>query len=186
MFVEETEKDADKEGGVETITTFDSVEVNWTQDALKKLEEFPAGHIRRKAQARVEKNARVQNTPTITVAFFDKVLNEKTTAKGESTVGNGKGNGNGNGDKVDVGLGEVDESKYTWSPEATQRLERVPQGFMRDNTKNRVLNYAESINATDITLEVCEKGIEESVKLMAQAVENGATIEDFLPQKDNA
>ena len=105
------------------------------------------------------------------------ILNEKTTAKGSDAEPNGNG-------KKDVNLGSsgaVDE--YNWSPEALERIERVPAGFMRDNTKSRVLSYADSINVKDITLEVCEQGIEESVKLMAEAVANGATLEDFLPQK---
>ena len=48
-----------------------------------------------------------------------------------------------------------------------------------------VLGYAQSIKTTEITLEVCEQGIEESKKQMAEAVANGATLEDFLPQKEN-
>ena len=86
----------------------------------------------------------------------------------------------------EINLDSIDEDKFIWKPEAQERLERVPAGFMRDNTKSRVLNYAESIKTIEITLEVCEQGIEESKKLMAEAVANGATLEDFLPQKDNA
>jgi hypothetical protein len=113
---------------------------------------------------------------TISVAFVNSIFNEKTTAKG-SDIGNG--NGNGNGDN-----GTHDKSKYTWDDDATARIERVPAGFMRDNTMSRVLEYAVSVNVTHITLKVCELGIEASVKIMAEAVANGATIEDFLPKKD--
>ena len=75
-------------------------------------------------------------------------------------------------------------ASFNWSPEATERLERVPKGFMRDNTQNRVMAYAGNNNIKDITLEVCETGIAESVKLMEDAVKNGATLEDFLPKKE--
>ena len=55
---------------------------------------------------------------------------------------------------------------------------------MRDNTKKRVMGYAASKNIKEITLEVCEAGIRESVKLMEEAIANGATLEDFLPKKE--
>ncbi len=177
--MEEFATDVDEEGGIGYTSTFDEREIRWTQHAWDKLDEYPQGHIRRKAQARVEKNARVQDVTTISVAFVDKIFNEKTTAKG-SDIGNGNGNGNGaNGDNE-----TLDASQFTWDDDATARIERVPQGFMRDNTMKRVLDYAKSVNAKHITLEVCEQGIEASVKIMAEAVANGATIEDFLPKKD--
>jgi len=165
--------DAEKEGGIAIVTSFDGKENQWTRHAWQRLDEYPKGHIRRKAQARVEKNARVQNVPLITLAFVDKIFSEKTTAKGSDQGGNGSS----------YAPAPVDESKFQWTPEAVARIELVPQGFMRDSTKKRVLQYAESIHATEITLQVAEQGIEESKKMMAEAVANGATIEDFLPKK---
>ncbi len=79
-----------------------------------------------------------------------------------------------------------DESRFTWTDKAIQRLELVPAGFMRDNTKKRVLDYAVSVNETNITLEVCEAGIRASVKMMEEAIANGALLEDFLPKKVDA
>ncbi len=54
---------------------------------------------------------------------------------------------------------------------------------MRNSTLGRVRDYAKSINAKEITLAVAEEGIEESKKIMADLVANGATLEDFLPPK---
>ena len=57
---------------------------------------------------------------------------------------------------------EDDEPKVTdfiWTEKAINRLELVPKGFMRDNTRNRVMTYALSINAKEITLEVYDAGI---------------------------
>ena len=49
-----------------TFTTLpDGVQVSWTQEALDCLNSFPQGHLRRKAHARVEKNARVQKLSLI-------------------------------------------------------------------------------------------------------------------------
>jgi len=179
--MEEFAVEIDEEGGIGYVSSFDEKEVKWTQHAWDLLDKYPEGHLRRKAQARVEKNARVQSVTTISKAFVNKIVNEKTTAKGSDV-------GNGNGISSDSNLdGTVrDDSKYTWTPEATARVERVPKGFMRDNTVGRVLEYADSVNATNITIEVCEQGIEASIKIMAEAVANGATIEDFIPKKEDA
>ena len=169
--MEEFAIDPEEEGGIGFVSSFAEKEIKWTQHAWNILDNYSESHFRRKAQARVEKNARVQNITTVSVAFVNSIFNERTTAKG-SDIGNGNGNG------------LIDESKFTWTPEATARVEKVPQGFMSDNTVKRVLEYAISVDATNITIEVCELGIEASIKVMAEAVANGATIEDFLPKKN--
>ena len=57
---------------------------------------------------------------------------------------------------------------------------------MRDNTRNRVMLHARSKDIKEITLDVCEAGIRDSVKMMEEAISNGATLEDFLPKKVDA
>ncbi|HAK38112.1 MAG TPA: universal stress protein, partial [Nitrospina sp.] len=167
---EEKEKDS-----IQKVTTFDDITVQWTQDALDRLEEYPDGHVRRRAQARVEKNARIQNIETISASFLNQVLNDKIVQKNDKNEALN--------DYMDDALEQTD---YTWSAKAIERLELVPAGFMRENTKNRVLSYAESHNIKEITLQVCEDGIRDSVKMMEEAIANGATLEDFLPKKVDA
>ena len=185
----------------QTVTTFDSVQITWTKDALDYLNQFPEGHIRRRAHARIEKNARVQKITTISVAFAKNLLNDKDAEPEESVEE--KGNGHGHeaaatpaagfktygelekfeGKNFSIGI-EIDPGQFFWADEAIARIDKVPQGFMRDNTMERVLDYAHSVKAHQISLEICEKGIEESIKVMNEMVKNGATLEDFLPQKD--
>ncbi len=71
---EDSTTDLQKEGGVSTITSFDSKNIAWTKEALKSLDDFPKGHVRHRAQARVEKSARLQNISTITLDFVNKIL----------------------------------------------------------------------------------------------------------------
>jgi hypothetical protein len=133
--------------------------------------------VRRRAQARVEKNARVQSIETISVAFLDQILNEKIITKPTKT------------NKALDNYMDDDEPKVTdfiWTEKANNRLELVPKGFMRDNTQNRVMAYALSKDIKEITLEVCEAGIRDSVKMMEEAIANGASLEDFLPKKVGA
>jgi nucleotide-binding universal stress UspA family protein len=164
-----------EKGGIKKVVTFDDKTVQWTQDALNKLEEYPEGHVRRRAQARVEKNARIQNIEIISESFLIRVLTEKIIKKPEEN-------------KALDGYMEDDSPKVTdfiWTDKANERLELVPKGFMRDNTQNRVMAYAHDKNIKEITLEVCEAGIKDSVKMMEEAIANGATLEDFLPKKAN-
>jgi hypothetical protein len=161
--------------GVKQMTTFDDIKVQWTEDALQKLEEYPEGHIRRRAQARVEKNARVQNIETVSVAFLDQILNEKIIKIPQKNKA------------LDNYMDEEPKlTDFIWTEKANKRLELVPKGFMRDNTQNRVMAYAHDKNIKEITLEVCEAGIRDSVKMMEEAIANGASLEDFLPKKVNA
>jgi len=161
--------------GVKQITTFDDKKVQWTEDALQKLEDYPEGHVRRRARARVEKNARVQSIETISVAFLDQILNEKIVKKPEEN----RALDNYMDDEPKV-------TDFIWTEKANNRLELVPKGFMRDNTQARVMAYALSKDIKEITLEVCEAGIRDSVKMMEEAIANGASLEDFLPKKVDA
>lgn len=182
---EEFKPDEKEEKEVTTFTTFDDVEVRWTQEALDYLNEFPEGHVRRRARARIEKNARIQKISAVSIAFAGKILNEKAIK--ENVNGKGKTNGNGNPQTIQEVMefgASFDPEDFNWSGEALERLERVPKGFMRENTQTRVMGYAGANNIKEISLEVCEKGIAESVKLMEDAIANGAGLDDFLPKKE--
>jgi len=180
---EEFRPDEQENKETTTVTTFDSVEVVWTQEAISALDEYPEGHVRRRARARIEKSARVQKISAISLAFVNKVMNEKAVKPGEN--GNDiQKNGKKTIQEVQEYGASLSPDDFIWSPDALERLERVPKGFMRDNTRNRVMGYAGANGIKEINLEVCEKGIAESVKLMEEAMRNGATLEDFLPKKE--
>ncbi len=52
---------------------------------------------------------------------------------------------------------DVAEAPIAWSPEAEDRLTRVPEGFMRDMTKKRIETFARSSGVDAITLELVEE-----------------------------
>ena len=64
----------------------------------------------------------------------------------------------------------IDKGAYKWTPEAWARLERVPEGFMRDKAKERMEAAADGRNATIITMEIVEEGLEVSRKAMEEAI----------------
>jgi Proto-chlorophyllide reductase 57 kD subunit len=57
-----------------------------------------------------------------------------------------------------------------WTPEAEQRLARVPAGFMRNMTRTRVENLAREKGCTTVTLETAEEAIGMARQLMQETI----------------
>ena len=64
-------------------------------------------------------------------------------------------------------------SPYTWTPEAQSRLERAPEGFMRECTRALIEKHADKLGVTVITAEVAHEGIEQAKDYMADAMKTG-------------
>jgi hypothetical protein len=63
-------------------------------------------------------------------------------------------------------------STFDWSSEAAQRILRVPAGFMRNKTQERVEGLARERALTTIDLGLVEEGIEVGKKIMAEVIAN--------------
>ncbi len=61
-------------------------------------------------------------------------------------------------------------SAWDWTAEATARILRVPAGFMRDRTQERVEELAREQGSRQIDLERVEAGIEFGLQTMAEMV----------------
>src|SRR5881296_881433 len=176
---------AKAEGTLETELAYDDVPMQWTKDAKEAIRAVPAGFQRRRAKAKIEKTARKLGMTTITLEYAAPMIQEAAAEdytpifanKGSGTAPStetklnetgGKGSNGGNG-----GSPMSSPSPYTWTPEAQQRLERVPVGFMRDCTRALIHKHADKIGATSITLEVANQGIEQAKGTMEEAMKTG-------------
>ncbi len=119
------------------------VQVKWSADARDALREVEDAYLRRRAKARVEKYARSKKIPVITCQLALPMI--------EETVGR---------DKLGAGWDTLlaktkfepatapgrrpraPASPFTWTEDATARLNRVPAGFMRDMTREEVEKVA--------------------------------------------
>jgi hypothetical protein len=190
---------AKSEGMLETDVAYDDVPMQWTKDAKEAIRAVPAGFQRRRAKARIEKSARKLGMTTITLEYAAPTIKEaaaedytpifankgtgtgseasaKLNAITENDQGNGhdKGNGNGNGHAAaEPSEAKTASSPYTWTPEALQRLERAPEGFMRDCTRALIQKHADKVGVTLITLEVAHEGIEQAKDYMKEAMTTG-------------
>jgi hypothetical protein len=63
-------------------------------------------------------------------------------------------------------------STFDWTADAVQRVFRVPAGFMRNKTQERVEELARERAATAIDLALVEDGIEFGKKMMAEMIAN--------------
>lgn len=172
-----------QEGKLYVEETFDGVPLKWTEEATQLMLKLPAGRSRRVAKARIEKKTKVSGlnivSKEIALPMIEEIAEDEemplqssppesvvaelalpqsqaslaTTIEGKDVQITGEG---GNG--------------FQWTDEAVTRLRRVPEGFMRDNSKIKIEEYAKKISARLITLEVAEGGLAEARKMMQEMV----------------
>ncbi|MFI5304615.1 MAG: universal stress protein [Nitrospiria bacterium] len=159
------------EGNIEVELAYDDVAIEWTSEGKTRLRKVPSGYLRRRAKAIIEKSARKRGIRTITTEFAAEIIaqyaEEKDNWKDEIM-----------GIKPESKQGE--NSPYTWTMEAQQRIERVPAGYMRDSTKITVEEYASSIGVQSITLEVANEGIEKAKKVMEESMKNPEALQAIM------
>ena len=158
------------EGGIEEEKTFDNLKLKWTSAAKQTLLGVPSGYQRRRARAQIEKSVRVRKLPAITRELVLEVagdlieetknLEERGRLK-EQTVP---------GTESDLEQHIIDDGEFRWTAAAVARLNRVPEGFMRDQTKERITDCGKEKSVDLITLEIAEEGIAESRKVMAETI----------------
>jgi len=184
------------EGVLETDLAYDDVPMQWTKDAKEGIRAVPAGFQRRRAKAKIEKTARKLGMTTITLEYAAPMIQEAASEdytpifanKGTgalteaqttvAAVANGTNgptpsyeNGQVKGDSYE--MDPAPSSRYTWMPEAQARLERAPEGFMRDCTRALIEKHADKIGVMVITAEVAHEGIEQAKDYMAEAMKTG-------------
>jgi len=86
---------------------------------------------------------------------------------------NGATTSHENGHGSEQAVEPTPASSYTWMPEAQSRLERAPEGFMRDCTRALIEKHADKIGTMVITAEVAHEGIEQAKDYMAEAMKTG-------------
>jgi len=159
---------ATQEGGIEEEEALPGVQVKWSADARDALREVTDAYLRRRAKARVEKYARSRKIPVITCALAlpiieDTVGRDKLGAGWDTLLAKTKFEP-AEAPKPETG------SAFTWTPDATARLDRVPAGFMRDMTREEIERVATDKGVTTIDLDVCEEGIGHARQTMNEVI----------------
>ncbi|HJR61416.1 MAG TPA: universal stress protein [Vicinamibacterales bacterium] len=185
------ERIAEVEGGLEEETTYDGRKLRWSEEARKGLWTMKNAYQRRRVKARVEKSARMKRLDAITLDFARQVIEEETGTPLEIGVTAVPGvkaappaatGDNGPGASTEARLIARDDKKnplistFDWTNDAVQRIFRVPAGFMRSQTQQRIEELARERAAalgeggTAIDLALVEDGIEIGKQMMAEMI----------------
>jgi nucleotide-binding universal stress UspA family protein len=168
---------AKTEGGLETQFAYDDVPMQWTRDAKEAIRSVPAGFQRRRAKAKIEKSARKLGMTTITLEYAGTMIQEASSEEYTPIFSNKTAPAEGEVEMTPfANAGQAPQSApspYTWDPEALKRLERAPEGFMRDCTRALIIKHAQKLGTTDITLDVATQGIEQAKHTMEEAMKSG-------------
>ena len=157
---------ADQEGGVSEEQTFDGLRLQWSDQAKKALRNVPRGYMRRNVKARIEKSARTRKIGTITNDFAMRIVDESMD-QASSVREDAPELKEAAQSRESSGAAQVEtfESEFEWAPDARERLELVPAGFMRNITLSRVEQRAREANLETISLDFAAQVIEEGRSL---------------------
>jgi nucleotide-binding universal stress UspA family protein len=148
---------------------FDGKKLKWVSQAKGVLRRVPSGYQRRRTKARIEKTARVRGFETVSYEFAVEMMEQEMadtaylTPRGETLNIEVKDE-----ERADDSTPKArDESPLPWTDAAWKRICRVPEGFMRDMTREKVEEFAAKDNQTEVNLALCEEGIAEGRRMMA-------------------
>jgi nucleotide-binding universal stress UspA family protein len=163
------------EGGAQTETTYDGRKLTWTREAKRALWTIQDGYKRRRTKARIEKAARLRRLETVSLEFARVIIEEEMgaplvlPAEGDAAAPVETQDGKkliARDEKRNPLLSELE-----WTPDAVARILRVPAGFMRNRTQQRIEDLAREHGRNPIDLALVEEGIEHGRKLMEEMIE---------------
>ena len=167
--------------------------LSWTKDARRAMLGIEDAYLRRRSKARIEKSARLRRLKIVTLEFAQKLIEEETgtplAAAPASSV-------KSDADRADAEAGSEPAARcpvgdhaedrrliardsmktplfsaVEWSEEAIERILRVPAGFMRDRTQERIEELSRQCGDPQISLARVEAGIELGLQTMAELIE---------------
>ena len=161
------------EGALTEETTYDGHKLKWTEESKKALWTMKDAYQRRRTKARVEKSARLKKLPVITLEFAKKVIEDETGAPLQLEE-KGAPESVPFADEKKLIARDVKNvplvSAFTWTDDAAQRALRIPSGFMRNRTQDRIEAMAVERSITTIDLDLVEEGIEYGKAAMAEMI----------------
>ncbi|HEY7927104.1 MAG TPA: universal stress protein, partial [Candidatus Dormibacteraeota bacterium] len=151
-------------------TAFDGAKLGWTVEARRVLQQLPAGYLRRRVKAIVEKHARTRRLPAITAEVAEPFVAPELDALDESAGPH----------RAPIGVErhtgpQVDQRRrLPWTDEADDRVDRIPAGFLRNLATEQVERLAIALGAPEVGVLHVEAGIAEARARMQRSGEAGS------------
>ena len=163
------------EGGGAAEATYDGRKLVWTRAAKLALWTIRDGYKRRRTKARIEKAARIRRLDTVGLEFAQAIVEEETGVplvmpeEGEPAPPETK-----DGKKLIARDAKRTPlfSEFAWATDAAARILRVPAGFMRNRTQQRIEQLASERGVPTIDLALVEEGIEHGRQQMEEMINN--------------
>ena len=131
--------------------------LTWSEAALARLNEIGDASLRDIVRLRAEKKARSERAtavaPTHVVGFLEGAAVRRTEGAEQVSASS--------------------QGKLHWEAGALARLARVPEGFMRDATRQRIESHARRQGADCVTLDRVEAGLAIARAAMAEGMAGG-------------
>jgi nucleotide-binding universal stress UspA family protein len=137
-------------------TGFDGRRLGWTMEARALLHQLPAGYLRRRVKAIVEKAARTRRLPAITVDIVEAHVRAELEGL-DAAAGPHRAPITATPQPQPAG-----PQRLPWSLEAESRIERIPEGFLRNLAREQVERLALQLHAAEVTALHVEAGIAEA------------------------
>ena len=155
---------AEAEGDAASIA-FDGRKLGWTVEARRLLQQLPAGYLRRRVKAIVEKNARSKRLPAITVEMAAPYIEPELAALDERAGPHRAPL------EIEGHTGPHAEQRrhLPWDPGAEERVERLPAGYLRNLALEQIERLALALQAPRVTVLHVEAGIAEAKARMRVA-----------------
>ena len=166
---------ADQEGDAAE-TGFDGHKLGWTLEARRVLQQLPAGYLRRRVKAMVEKQARTRRLPAITAEVVEPFVRPELESLDQGAGPH----------RAPLGLEahtgpHVSPRRLPWSAEAEERLARISAGFLRNLASEQIERLAIALQAPEVEILHAEAGIAEARSLMRERLEGEATAAPGCP-----
>lgn len=143
---------AARQGGASTEEPLPGITVRWAAAAREALRGIADPALRRRAQDRIEKHALSRNLPVITIETAIPLIEETAGRGGPGADRQARSEPAG-----PTSCGEALSRAVSWTLEAEARLARVPEGFMRDMTRQEIEKAARAGGVETIDLVRCEE-----------------------------
>lgn len=152
-------------------TGFDGRRLGWTLEARGLLHQLPAGYLRRRVKAIIEKVARTRRLPAITAEIVEPHVRRELDALDSAA---GPHRAPIPAAEPDGGGAGPDPRRLPWSAEAESRLERIPDGFVRTLVREHVDRLAAQLSAPEVDALHVEVAITETRARMRETLAAGA------------
>jgi nucleotide-binding universal stress UspA family protein/rubrerythrin len=164
------------EGGLNLSEVYDGRELHWTDDAREFLDSLEEWQEKRRVRARVEKSALKKGYTTITREYVEQQYREETGRAAPEIDSDGcpVSHAKEKVEKTSGGKCPIDHSafqkagaldaeggsrEFTWTGDAIERLNRAPEGFMRNISRNMTEKLARERGTTHIDLALVEDSL---------------------------